>query len=270
MKKQSEISQELQVAPDFFKEKEIEKRITFIKAQLLNSKQINLVLGISGGIDSTLAGRLSQLAVEQLREEGYLAHFIALRLPYGQQKDESDAQTALQFIKPDKCLTINIKKACDESLDSIKECNFLFASPQQEDFILGNIKARQRMIVQYSIANASQGLVVGTDHAAEALMGFFTKFGDGACDFTPLSGLTKGRIKSIAHHLGAPLSLVNKIPTADLENLKPLLPDEEVYGISYQQIDDYLEGKKVPQRVQVLIEATYAKTQHKRHLPSTP
>ncbi len=270
IQKQAEISRILNVKPHFIVEDEIKHRISFIKNQLRNTQQKNLILGISGGIDSAVTGRLAQMAVEQLRKEHFPAHFVAVRLPYGTQADESDAQIALNFIKADQILIVNIKKACDESLQSIKESYLQFSSEHQEDFVLGNIKARQRMIVQYAIANTMQGMVLGTDHAAEALMGFFTKFGDGACDIAPLTGLTKRRIKSIAQYLGAPASIINKIPTADLENLKPQCADEDVHGITYEVIDDYLEGKKVPNEVEEHILKVYSKTEHKRNLPVTP
>ena len=94
------------------------------------------------------------------------------------------------------------------------------------DFVLGNTKARMRMVAQYTIAGAHQGLVIGTDHAAEAVMGFFTKFGDGACDLAPLSGLVKHQVRAIARHFGAPESLVEKVPTADLEDLDPEVPPQ--------------------------------------------
>src|SRR5512142_3273905 len=89
-------------------------------------------------------------------------------------------------------------------------------------FHLGNVKARQRMIAQYALAGATRGLVIGTDHAAEALTGFYTKFGDGAADILPLSGLNKRRVRALAQHLGAPEQLVFKTPTADLESDAPL------------------------------------------------
>lgn len=267
---QTDIINVLHVDNDFDLQKEISNRVDFIKNQLRISQLKSVVLGISGGIDSTVTGRLAQLAVEQLRDENYAAHFVAVRLPYGKQLDEDDANNAISFIKPDKALVINIKKSCDQILEAIKDSPYEFASEHKEDFILGNIKARQRMIVQYAIANAEQGLVIGTDHAAEALMGFFTKFGDGACDITPLTGLNKRRIKKIGEHLGAPLSLVNKKPTADLENLKPLRPDEDAYGVTYDEIDDFLEGKDVSQSVYDIIIKAYISTEHKRNLPISP
>jgi len=78
--------------------------------------------------------------------------------------------------------------------------------------------------------------VIGTDHAAEALMGFYTKFGDGACDLTPLHGLNKRRVRAVAEWLGAPNELVHKVPTADLESLSPGKADEDAFGITYAEI----------------------------------
>jgi NAD+ synthase len=269
-KTQTEIIQALHVGEQFDEVTEAKKRIDFIKNQLQLNNQKSLVLGISGGIDSTLTGRLAQLAVEQLREENYPAHFIAVRLPYGRQVDEEDAECALDFINPDQIMIVNIKKTCDEMIEAIISGHFQFADEYQKDLVLANIKARERMVAQYALANAQQGLVIGTDHAAEALMGFFTKFGDGACDIAPLQGLNKRRIKKIASYLDAPHKLITKTPTADLENLNPQKSDEVAYGITYEEIDDFLEGKEVPERVYRIIIDTYNKSEHKRNLPAHP
>jgi NAD+ synthase len=92
-----------------------QRRITFIKQQLKNSGLKVLVLGISGGIDSTTCGRLAQLAIEQLNQEKKTVtyQFIAIRLPYNLQADESDAQLALNFIQPTKSLVINVQASVD-------------------------------------------------------------------------------------------------------------------------------------------------------------
>ena len=138
--------------------------------------------------------------------------------------------------------------------------------PTQEkiDFIKGNVKARQRMIAQYEIAGFCQGLVVGTDHSAENITGFYTKFGDGACDLAPLFGLSKRQVRALATALGAPALLVEKAPTADLESDRPGLTDEEALGLSYEEIDDFLEGKPVSEHVEQTLIAIYQRTQHKR------
>src|SRR5262249_44916866 len=107
-------------------------------------------------------------------------------------------------------------------------------------------------------------------HAAEAVTGFFTKHGDGAADLLPLAGLTKRRVRAIAHTLGAPPALIDKTPTADLESLQPGKPDEDVLGLTYDDIDDFLEGQAVPPAIAQAIHHHYANTAHKRVLPTAP
>lgn len=265
-----QIAAELMVTRSFDAAAEAQRRVAFLADYLQGSGMSALVLGISGGIDSTVAGRLSQLAVERLRAQGKEARFIAMRLPYGAQRDEADAQQALQFIAPDETVTVDIRPAVQGMLTALHAASFKFDSPAQEDFVLGNIKARQRMIAQYAVAGARRGLVVGTDHAAEAVMGFFTKHGDGACDLTPLAGLNKRRVRAIGAHLGAPNLLVEKVPTADLEELRPQLPDETAYGVSYGEIDDFLEGKPVSPAAVEIIRSFYMASRHKRALPAHP
>ncbi|WP_158893156.1 MULTISPECIES: ammonia-dependent NAD(+) synthetase [unclassified Pseudomonas] len=269
---QRDIIQALQVPEQFDPAAEAERRIRFLKDYLLGSRQESYVLGISGGVDSSTAGRLAQLAVERAREESGNARlrFIAMRLPYGVQRDEADAQRALQFIQPDEIHTVNIKPASDAMLASVREARVAFDDELHEDFTLGNVKARQRMIAQYAVAGARRGLVIGTDHAAEALMGFYTKFGDGACDLTPLHGLNKRRVRAVAEWLGAPNELVHKVPTADLESLSPGKADEDAFGITYAEIDDFLEGKAVSPATLEIILNTYRRSAHKRDLPYTP
>lgn len=267
---QDRIAQELTINRQLVKggeATEIQRRIDFIKTTLRGSGCKALVLGISGGVDSLTAGRLCQRAVEQLRSEGYTARFIAMRLPYKTQADEHDAQASLDFITPDHVDTLNIAASVDGLMTGLTATE---ASAAQVDFIKGNVKARTRMIAQYAVANLHNGLVVGTDHGAEALMGFFTKFGDGACDLAPLSGLTKTQVRLLAMGLGAPDYLVHKHPTADLEELVPGKLDEQAYGCSYEEIDAYLMGEPVSERVRGIVEGAYGKTAHKRALPMVP
>jgi len=114
-----------------------------------------------------------------------------------------------------------------------------------------------------------KGVVLGTDHSAEAVTGFYTKFGDGAADLVPLFRLNKRQGRKLLEELGCPEHLYTKKPTADLEEDRPALADEEALGVTYDQLDDYLEGKDVPADVKKAIESHYLKTQHKRHLPIT-
>lgn len=246
---------------------EVAFRVKFLKDYLIDSHMNGFVLGVSGGQDSSLTGRLCQMAVEELRTQtgkDYL--FIALRLPYGMQRDEEDAQRALQFIAPDKTYTVNIQPAVDSAVASFEKATGLIMS----DYNKGNQKAQERMTVHYRFAHQFSVLVVGTDHAAEAVAGFFTKYGDGGVDLTPLSGLTKQQGSSLLKYLGADERIYTKQPTADLLDNKPGQLDEDELSMSYKMIDDYLEGKEVPADVAQRIEQRYSITEHKRNVPVTP
>lgn len=267
---QRDIISILHIAPTFDAAMEIERRTAFLCDQLIAANRKTFVLGISGGVDSLVAGYLAQNAVQRARNRGHDARFIAMRLPYGVQKDEDAAQASLKAIAPDQTLTVDIRPASDAMLEAVRSGGQTFDSAAAEDFVLGNIKARQRMIAQYAVAGATHGMVIGTDHAAEALMGFFTKFGDGACDLTPLTGLNKRRVRGLARAFGATDEQADKTPTADLESLQPLKPDEHAFGVTYEEIDDFLEGKPINNRAFEIILKQYRSTEHKRQLPSTP
>lgn len=267
MSLQKTIIQQLGVKPEIDPQEEIRTSIQFLKDYLKKHPFLKTyVLGISGGQDSTLAGRLAQLTMEEMRAEtgdkDY--QFIAIRLPYGVQADESDAQAALAFIQPDVSLTINIKDATDAMAEAVKATGL-----PMSDFNKGNAKARMRMIAQYAVAGERKGAVIGTDHAAENITGFFTKHGDGGADILPLFRLNKRQGKQLLAALGADRKLYDKIPTADLEENKPGLADEVALGVTYDQIDDYLEGKTIDAQAQEIIEGFWKKTEHKRHLPIT-
>ncbi|WP_371619350.1 ammonia-dependent NAD(+) synthetase [Streptomyces sp. NBC_00454] len=267
-----QILAELGVKATIVPKVEIRERVDFLKDYLRSTPATGFVLGISGGQDSTLAGRLCQLASEELRAEGHEATFVAVRLPYGVQADEHDAQIALEFIRPDRSIAVNVKPSADavgaEAALGLQE--LLGGEPKLRDFVRGNIKARERMVIQYSIAGQLGMLVVGTDHAAEAVTGFFTKFGDGGVDITPLTGLSKRQGAALLQELGAPPSTWEKVPTADLEDDRPALPDEVALGLSYAQIDDYLEGAEVTTEVAARLESIFLATRHKRTVPVTP
>ncbi|HCH5061926.1 TPA: ammonia-dependent NAD(+) synthetase [Vibrio parahaemolyticus] len=264
------IHDEMRVLPSIDPHFEIERRIAFIKRKLQEAGCKSLVLGISGGVDSTTLGRLAQLAVDQLNEEtgSNDYQFIAVRLPYGEQKDEDEAQLALSFIKPTHSISVNIKQGVDgmhaASNIALEGTGLMPEDAAKVDFVKGNVKARARMIAQYEIAGYVGGLVLGTDHSAENITGFYTKFGDGACDLAPLFGLNKRQVREVAATLGAPEVLVKKVPTADLEELAPQKADEDALNLTYEQIDDFLEGKPVSQQVVDRLVSIYKATQHKR------
>jgi NAD+ synthase len=191
---------------------------------------------------------------------------VAVRLPYAVQADEEDAQLAVSFIRPSRVITFDIKRGVDgvaaEFADAVGE--------KISDFTKGNTKARMRMVAQYALAGDHGLLVVGTDHAAEAITGFFTKFGDGGADILPLSGLTKRQGRALLEALDAPERLYLKHPTADLLDDNPGQTDENNLGIKYSEIDDFLEGRDVDDTVADALIARYRATEHKRQLPVTP
>ncbi|EJQ43071.1 NAD(+) synthetase [Bacillus mycoides] len=262
---QEQIMKALHVQPVIDPKVEIRKRIDFLKDYVRKTGAKGFVLGISGGQDSTLAGRLAQLAVEEVRNEGGNATFISVRLPYKVQKDEDDAQLALQFIQADQSVAFDIASTVDSFSNQYE--NLLGES--LTDFNKGNVKARIRMVTQYAIGGQQGLLVIGTDHAAEAVTGFFTKFGDGGADLLPLTGLTKRQGRALLQELGADERLYLKMPTADLLDEKPGQADETELGITYDQLDDYLEGKSVPADVAEKIEKRYKVSEHKRQVPAS-
>lgn len=263
---------ELGAQPTIDPATEVSRRVQFICEYLQATGAHALVLGISGGQDSTLAGRLCQLAVDQLNAQEADAPyaFYAIRLPHGVQADEHDAQVALDFIQPSHRLTINIADATTALTADVNDALVAAGAQPISDFNKGNIKARQRMVAQYAVGGAVGGLVVGTDHAAEAITGFFTKHGDGAADLVPLAGLTKGQGASMLRYLGAPDSTWKKVPTADLEEDRPGLADEVALGVTYRDIDAYLQGDPVSYEVAATIEGWFLRTRHKRALPVVP
>ena len=260
------IVNEMKVQPEIDVKQTIEEIKHFIKSYVTSHSFIQtLVLGISGGQDSTLVGKLAQIAVDELNESGDKQYqFVAVKLPYGVQRDADEVEEALKFIQPDKTITVNIKAAVDQSVATLKESGI-----ELTDFQKGNEKARERMKAQFSIAAYMSGIVLGTDHSAENVTGFYTKYGDGAADIAPIFGLNKRQGRALLKYLNAPRQLYEKTPTADLEDNQPQLPDEVALGVTYEEIDDYLEGKSISSASAQRIETLFIKNAHKRELAYT-
>lgn len=265
---QREIIDTLNAAADIDLDSEIVRRVNFMVDYLHHTRAGGLVLGISGGVDSTVCGRLCQMAVEQYRRVNpeWQGLFIGVQLPYHVQADADDAEAAMEFIGPDKNIVFQVGSATDALADAFNDA----LGAQPSDYNLGNVKARMRMVAQYAVAAEHNALVAGSDQAAESLTGFFTKFGDGAADIMPLSGLTKTQVRDMGTRLGAEAKLVEKVPTADLLSDNPGQTDEDELGISYNSIDAFLEGQDVSNDDAAKLEATYQRSEHKRRLPVTP
>ena len=158
------IIQEMRVLPKINVEKEVLRRVDFIKSQLVTANQRTLVLGISGGVDSCTLGRLAQLAVNELNEQSKVDNyqFIAVRLPYLVQADEQDAQVSIDFIQPSQSISVNVQPGADaihnETCSALQNLGLLPDSEVKQDFVKGNVKARTRMVIQYEIAGMQNTL----------------------------------------------------------------------------------------------------------------
>jgi len=261
--RQQHIITELGVRPTIEPLHEFAERSQFLADYLAGTAMNGFVLGISGGQDSLLAGLMAQRAVEIRREAGYEASFHGVLLPYGIQKDREDAMLAIKTIRPDTYYHLNIEEPTDAMTVEFRGAT----GEVLRDFDKGNVKARMRMIAQYALAGARGLLVIGSDHAAEAITGFYTKYGDGGADILPLSGLTKRQGRQILQALDVPSIFTQKAPTADLLDTTPAQPDETELGITYDTIDDYLEGKAINPADATILENRYYTTQHKRQMP---
>ena len=251
---QERIIKELKVAPQIIPQEEINNRVEFLKGFLQKTHLKGYVLGMSGGQDSTLTGKLAQMAMEKEKK------FVAVRLPYGVQRDADDVDLAIDFIQPDEVYEFNIKSTVD-ALCAEYEKAF---GEALADYHKGNVKARIRMVVQYALAGMENLAVLGTDHASENITRFFTKHGDGAADVIPIFGLSKFQGREMLQTFqDCPERIYTKTPTPDLLDHAPCRPDEDELGCSYQDLEDFLTGKEVSDDVFDKIYSFYRKGDHK-------
>ncbi|MGD9014991.1 MAG: NAD+ synthase [Candidatus Omnitrophota bacterium] len=230
------------------------KIINWIRQQVRQTKTKGVVFGLSGGLDSSVTAALCLKALGKKR-------ILALILPCETKKqDLIDARLVA------KKLDIKIKSV---DLGSVyKSC--LKILPKANQLVRGNLKARLRMLTLYYFANRLNYLVCGTSNKSEMLMGYFTKYGDGAEDIAPLGDLLKSQVKELAKTLNIPGKIIDKTPTA---GLWPAQTDEGELGISYAKLDDILLGlaKKQrqiqPVRLVNKVKARIKASEHKRQPP---
>ena len=269
---QAEIIKKLHVHPTIDPATEIERRVTFLTDYARSVNPQAFILTVNGAQDSALAGRLAQLAAERLRTTGTQTHLVTVLLPHSPTEDQtlghSDeaAQASLDFIEPDERLTFNATPALDAVAAEHEHTFDSALSP----FARANARARLRTLVRFLIAGERHGLVIGTDHATEAVSGYFTKYGDGSADLAPLAGLTRSQISDQLRHLKAPESLYADAPTADVLDARPGRTDEDSLGFGYDTVDAYLRGEEVPEQAAETIEARARSTEHKRRGPIRP
>jgi NAD+ synthase len=242
---QARIIEEMGVQPRIDPAGEVRKRVTFLKEYLKATHTKGFVLGISGGLDSSLAGKLAQLAVEELEARGWTRTSWPCACRTASSTTRKTPRQPWTSSGPRRNGRSTFQRPWTASRTSSKRPS----ATEISDFHKGNTKARTRMIAQYALAGEHNYLVIGTDHGAESVTGFFTKYGDGGADILPLFGLNKRQNRALLEQLGAPARVWEKVPTADLLDDRPGRTDEDELGLSYDQIDDYLEGRDVSDSV---------------------
>lgn len=203
-----------------------------------------IVLGLSGGVDSAVVATLSTRA---LGSDNVLG--LIMPSPSNQPHDIDDANLIARHIE------INTK------IISLKPMIEAFQAHLEHDRLaMGNLTARIRMSLLYYEANHLNYLVAGTGNKSERIVGYFTKYGDGGCDMLPIGDLLKTQVWELARFLGVPQRIIDRVPTA---SLWPGQTDEGDLGISYEELDKILEGKKDNLKIQRMINAS----EHKRKPP---
>ncbi len=201
-----------------------DKIVNFLKEEFEKKGKKSVVLGISGGIDSTTTAFLCKKAGLDL---------YAVILPYNNRNMDASMDTinALDLPK-DRVITIDITSAANAQIAELEKVIKL------DDVDKGNIMARQRMISQYALARRVSGLVIGTENLSEYYLGYFTLYGDQACDISAISALWKTQVRELATYLGVPEKLVQKTPTAGLWEGQT---DENEFGFTYHDADQIMQ-----------------------------
>jgi len=247
-------------------EEEVLNIITgFIKEYVENSGRDKIVIGLSGGIDSSLVAKLATMAIGKEKVHAIFLPDVSTPL--------EDFEHARQMAK---ILDISYKVIdLSPMVHSITN-----ACGEMDEVTLGNVKARLRMIFLYQFANSKNALVCGTSNKTEIMIGYFTKYGDGASDILPIGDLYKTQVYQLSRYVGIPEEIIKKPPTAGLWKGQT---DEKELGISYEKLDKILYGLELQKNFEDIskiagvsidevkrIYEMVKKTEHKRKLPVIP
>ena len=229
------------------------KRVEFIKEQIKSSGTNGIVFGNSGGKDCALVGILCKKACDNV---------LSVMMPCVSKRNyNEDLKDAIEVAKKYdiEYLTVDLTPARELFIKSVEK-----TSGKISELSKANINPRLRMTTLYSIAQTKNMLVAGTGNASERYMGYFTKWGDGACDFNPISDLTVKEVYEFLDYLDAPEAIMTKAPSAALFEGQT---DEEELGITYKEIDDFILNGKITEENRKLVEKAHFRTEHKRQLP---
>ncbi len=227
---------------------------SWIKGKVLAAGCKGIVVGMSGGIDSSVLAVLCHRAFPQ--------SMLGVFMPcYSSQEDGEHARAvASLFSIPIKTVALDavfdtlLKVLPDESVD-----------PAASRLAEANLKVRLRMLSLYHFANQLNYMVVGASNRSELSIGYFTKYGDGGSDILPLGNLVKGQVRELASFLGIPPEIINKPPSA---GLWPGQTDEGELGLSYEELDRYLITGEASTELKDKIESMIAASKHKRLPPA--
>lgn len=221
-------------------QQEIDRIIKFLRQTFQSQKKEKAIIAVSGGIDSALS--ISLLARTLPKESVH-----AVLLPYGDQSIvDSRAICDWNTIPEENIHIINIKTAVEQLENTLFSTPYrLDLSEQTDQFRLGNMMARTRMIFLYDLAKKLDALVCGTENKSEKYLAYFTRFGDEASDIEPIQHLYKTQVRQLVEHLQMPKQFLSKAPSAGLWQGQT---DESELGFSYHEADvvmeQYIDGKK--------------------------
>ncbi len=235
--------------------KQIEIMTDWLKDKVQSAGCKGLVVGLSGGIDSSVCAAL------MVRAMGDDALGVIMPIK-SQEKDKEDAIALAEAIGINY-IVVDASDEQDKILHKVID-QFDGASDDVVRLSDANLRARTRMGIVYTVANLKNYLVVGTDNAAEIYTGYFTKYGDGGADILPLAHLSKGDVYTWGEALGVPARILKRVPSGGLWEGQT---DEGEMGTTYDNIDAHLAGKIIPQRDIDIIERLHRRSEHKRHMP---
>jgi len=233
---------------------EVEKRVAFIKGMLADSGCKAIVFGNSGGKDCALVGILSKMACDDV---------LSVMMPCGSKQNfGSDIDHARELCEKFgiENIMVDLSPVQKAELEALEKAGY----PELVKASLTNIAPRLRMTTLYALGAQRGALVAGTGNRSERYMGYFTKWGDGAFDFNPISDLTVAEVYEMLRYLGCPDSIVNKAPSAGLFEGQT---DEKEMGVTYAAIDKYITTGEATEADKAIIDRYHRVSGHKRKLP---
>lgn len=228
----------------------------FIKDYMEQTKVDGYVLGLSGGVDSSLVAALTKKAVGKEK-------LTCIMMPI--DSHPSDLNDA---IKVAEAIDVNYKIIDGSDIYHKFVDTFASQGITLDQGSLSNLKVRIRMSILYAFGQNNHRLVLGTDNADERYTGYFTKWGDGACDLLPIAHLVKKEVVEASKLLGVPAYLAERVPSAGLFEGQT---DEKEMGVTYKDLDDYLLGKEIDEPIKERILHLHKVSEHKRNpIPCAP